>query len=249
MTSVEISDKVRDFVLFFMEKHGSLINNVARKYLIPNRYTTEDIKQYISERVIHIMTARLTENTNPIENPEKYFKSCLDFYCIEYQRMHGYIFDLPKRPRKNCEDDEKAAKAWGFKYLGDITIDEYNSVYEYTLDRDLTENQVFQIEHESWRTITGCLTEAEANVMDCIHRRNMTWTETADELGVAQSTCWFRKGKATMKILGIFSEMHGDISCNIRKVLRGDPAKLGEFIDAAQKTTSPTKAKSKSSND
>jgi len=235
---IEPSQKIKDFVVYFMEQHGSLINSVGKKYLIPNRYTIDDIKQYIAERIVHIMLARETTGTdNPIENPEKYFKSCIDFYCIEYQRMHGFIFDLPKRPRKNCEEDEKAAKAWGFKYLGDITVDEYNSVYEYTLDKDLTESQIFNVTSVAWDTITGCLTPAEAQVMDCIHRRNMTWTETAEELGVAQSTCWFRKGKAINKIYSIFESMSGDLGANIKAVLRGDPSKLGEFSNGKTEKT------------
>ena len=119
---------VNTFVSDFMSKYDKLINRIAKKYLIPNRYTTDDIKQYISERVIKILTNRLQEDSNKIDSPEKYFKSCLDFYCIEYQRMHGFIFDLPKRPRKNCEIDEKSARSYGFKYFGDMTIDEANSL-------------------------------------------------------------------------------------------------------------------------
>lgn len=231
---MSIPDKVHAFVTEFMTKHGNLISSIGRKYLIPNRYNIDDIKQYISERIIKILTTRLEENDNPIDNPEKYFKSCLDFYCIEYQRMHGFIFDLPKRPRKNCEDDEKAAKAWGFKYLGDITIDEYNSIYEYTLDKDLTENQLATHTSRVWSTITGCLTQGEALVMDCIYRRGMTWAETSKHLGVAQSTCWFRKGKAIAKIYETFDHMSGLISENIKAVLRGDPSKLGEFTNGTE---------------
>lgn len=228
---MDVKLKVDEFVTFFMKKHSSLINSVGRKYLIPNRYNIEDIKQYISERIVKILTTRLLVDNNPIENPEKYFKSCIEFYCIEYQRMHGFIFDLPKRPRKNCEDDEKAAKAWGFKYLGDITIEEYNSVCEYTLDKDLTENQYKASESLAWTALTGCLTAPEAQVLDCIYKRKMTWTETSVHLGVAQSTCWFRKNRAVEKIFRRFEAMTGLIGENLKLLLRGDPEKLGEFTD------------------
>jgi len=194
MSQKNIDAEVSKFVIEFLDKHGSLIAKVGRKYLIPNRYTIDDIKQYISERIIKILGTRLAENTNPIENPEKYFKSCLDFYCIEFQRMHGYIFDLPKRPRKNCVEDEKAAKAWGFKYLGDITIEEYNSLYEYTVDNSIAQAEA-KLTSNVWDVLTGVLTSAEADVISCIYYRKMTWNETSEYLKVAQSTCWFRKNK------------------------------------------------------
>lgn len=228
---------ITEFVVMFMSKHGSLITSIARKYLIPNRYTTEDIKQYVAERIIKIMTARLADGTNPIENPEKYFKSCIEFYCIEYQRMHGFIFDLPKRPRKNCEEDELAAKGWGFKYLGDITIDEYNSICEYTLDKDLTESQTLPTETPSWGALTGCLTSAEADVMDCIYRRKMTWNETSEHLQVAQSTCWFRKNRAVKKISELFENLSGYISDNVKLLIRGDQDLLGRIDELNQDRT------------
>ncbi|MHA2064060.1 MAG: hypothetical protein ACXABY_06735 [Candidatus Thorarchaeota archaeon] len=209
----------REFSQFFLEKYHSLINKVARKYLIPNRYTTEDIKQYIGERVLQILKNR-EGKPNKIEDPEKYFKSCLDFYCIEYQRMHGYIFDLPKRPRKNCEEDETYARSLGFKYIGDMTIEETNSLH-YNLAH--TEENYWSPETPVWSALTGCLTREEANVVECIFLRNMTWAETSEHLGVAQSTCWFRKNRALERIFKRFDDMTGQsIVENLREVLRGN---------------------------
>ena len=105
---MDIQQQVNEFVSNFMTKYSSLISSVGRKYLIPNRYTIDDIRQYIAERIILILTSRLSKASNQIEDPEKYFKSCITYYCIEYQRMHGYTFELPKRPRKNCEIDESS---------------------------------------------------------------------------------------------------------------------------------------------
>jgi RNA polymerase sigma factor (sigma-70 family) len=223
--------EVGEFVLMFMTKYGSLISSIARRYLIPNRYNVDDIKQYISERIIKILATRLEEGTNLIDNPEKYFKSCLEFYCIEYQRMHGYCFDLPKRPRKNCEEDEKTAKAWGFKYLGDISIDEYNSIHEYTLEKDLTEEQNKPTTTSVWGILTGVLTDPEAKVIECIFFRRMTWNETSLHLGVAQSTCWFRKNRAIKKIYDAFDNLDGLIDENLKLILRGDHNKLMELAD------------------
>ena len=213
---------VNIFVAEFMVKHDKLINKITRKYLIPNRYNSDDIKQYISERIIKILSTRIAEAENKIDDPEKYFKSCLDFYCIEYQRMHGYIFDLPKRPRKNCEADEKAARAHGFKYIGDMTTDEENSLQEYTLDNNLYENQAKGPETPVWSALTGLLSSDEADVLSCIYLKNMTWSETSNHLGVAQSTCWFRKTRAIKKIFEYVEELPGLMQENIKSILRGN---------------------------
>lgn len=210
------------FVSEFMDKYDKLINKIAKKYLIPNRYTVDDIKQYISERIIKILSSRKDSKDNKIDNPEKYFKSCLDFYCIEYQRMHGFIFDLPKRPRKNCEIDEKSARSHGFKYLDDLTIDEANSLEDYTLDKTLAENQVAGPETRVWSSLTGVLLSEEAVVLECIYLKNMTWSETSDVLGVAQSTCWFRKNRAVKKIFDHVDSMTGLVSDNLKNILRGN---------------------------
>lgn len=213
---------VNQFVIEFMSKYDKLINRIAKKYLIPNRYTTDDIKQYISERILKILGSRLDDVENKIDDPEKYFKSCLDFYCIEYQRMHGFIFDLPKRPRKNCEIDEKSARSFGFKYFGDMTIEEANSLQENTLEKTLTENQKLGPETPVWSALTGLLATEEAEVLGCIYLKNMTWAETSDHLGVAQSTCWFRKNRAIKKIFDYVDNMTGLMDSNIKDILRGN---------------------------
>lgn len=212
----DITSTITEFVLGFMSKHDSLINCIGRKYLIPNRYTIEDIKQYISERIIHILTNRLQSENNKIEDPNKYFRSCLDFYCIEYQRMHGYIFELPKRPRKNCEKDEEYIRSFGFKYFKDMTKDEFNSLI--TKDRH-------EVEYtgEVWIALLSILSKEEADVVDCIFNKNMTWLETSQYLAVPQSTCWLRKDRALEKIFRAFENIDGDkISDNIKKFLRGN---------------------------
>lgn len=215
-------DKVNLFVSEFMEKYNSLINSIGRKYLIPNRYTIEDIKQYIAERIVQILTNRLNSTENQIENPDKYFKSCLDFYCIEYQRMHGYIFELPKRPRKNCELDEEHIKSYGFKYLGDISNEEYNSLIVEDKEEVVQDNVV-------WTTILSCLSKEEADVIDCIFNKNLTWLETSKHLNVPQSTCWIRKERAIEKLYAATLKLKGKLSDTLKKILRGDPGVLGDL--------------------
>ena len=222
-TSDPITKQVSDFVVMFMTKYNSIIGSIARKYLIPNRYNVDDIKQYISEKIVQILTNRLSKPENQIENPEKYFKSVLDFYCIEYQRMHGYIFELPKRPRKNCEADEQYIRSFGFKYLGDITTEEYNSL--------IVEDYKEEPKNEVWEVLLNILTREEANVIECIFNKNLTWLETSKHLNVPQSTCWIRKDRALEKIYRAFEKLDGEISDYLRKFLRGDPGVLGSLED------------------
>ena len=218
------------FVEFFFDKYKTLLSSVIRKYLIPNRYNTDDVKQYIAEKILHILNSRAEDNK--IKDPEMYFKSCLDFYCIEYQRMHGYIFELPKRPRKNCQEDESSARALGFKYIGDLTIDETNALLmsdeylEYTpasIEFDIANRPV-------WAALTGLLCVEEANVIECIYLKNMTWAETSSYLNVAQSTCWFRKSRALNKLYNAFDSMSGaSTTNNIKRVLRNNPDSIDDL--------------------
>jgi RNA polymerase sigma factor (sigma-70 family) len=220
---MSIQDQVNTFVQEFMKKHNSLINSVGRKFLIPNRYNIDDIKQYISERIINILGNRLKDSKDGINDPEKYFKSCISFYCIEYQRMHGYVFELPKRPRKNCEQDESYIRSFGFKYLGDMTNEEYNSLIT---REDLTNKD----SSTSWKYLLDILSKEEAEVIDCIFNKNLTWQETSNHLGVPQSTCWIRKDRALEKIFRVFEKLKVDnLYDAIRKFLRGDPSVLNSI--------------------
>lgn len=221
---MDINTKVNEFVVMFMTKYNSLISSLGRKYLIPNRYTIDDVKQYISERIIQILTNRLSVVENQIEDPEKYFKSCLDFYCIEYQRMHGYIFELPKRPRKNCELDEQHIRSYGFKYLDDMSTEEYNSL----LFEDKAEEEVIS---PVWVKLMSLLSKEEADVIDCIFNKNLTWLETSRFLSVPQSTCWIRKDRAIEKIYRAFDKLDGEINDCIKRFLRADPRILGGLSD------------------
>jgi RNA polymerase sigma factor (sigma-70 family) len=220
---MDIENEVNTFVVNFMTKHNSLINSVGRKYLIPNRYTIDDIKQYISERVIQILTNRLSTADNKIEDPEKYFKSCITYYCIEYQRMHGYTFELPKRPRKNCELDEQHIRSYGFKYLDDMNTAEFNSLIVEDKEVDTSTSDLV------WSYLTSILSKDESNVLVCIFKQNMTWSETSKHLNVPQSTCWIRKDRAIDKISKRFSTIDGKINEQLKKFLRGDPGILSDF--------------------
>jgi DNA-directed RNA polymerase specialized sigma subunit len=143
--------------------------------------------------------------------------------------MHGYIFDLPKRPRKNCLDEEAEIRSMGFKYLDDITTEESNqlqSCYEHEQD-----NLDAPVNTESvWSYLTGCLTKQEADVIDCIFAKNMTWNETSIYLSVPQSTCWFRKNRAVEKLYNACLTLSGsNIQDNLRDLIRGNVERLFEL--------------------
>ena len=138
--------------------------------------------------------------------------------------MHGYIFELPKRPRKNCELDEQHIRSYGFKYLDDMSTEEYNSlVFEDKLDN--------KEDSEVWLKLLSLLSKEEADVIDCIFNKNLTWLETSRFLGVPQSTCWIRKDRAIEKIYRAFDKLEGEINDCIKKFLRADPRILGGFSE------------------
>jgi|TARA_R110002110_G_scaffold38985_3_gene126535 hypothetical protein len=209
----------RDFVECFILKHRPLIRNVARRYLIPNRYSTEDIESYIAERVNTILNARQGSD-NPILSREKYFLNCLTFYCIEYQRLNGFVFGLPKRPRNNAIQDELEAKGRGFHYLNDTMMDDSSLVdlNEHTEDPGLDSG--------SWVALTGCVIGTDAKIIECIYKMGMTLKETSLHLGVAQSTCLTRRDRAHRMIFGAFSNVSGEMYATVKEFLRGNSGLL-----------------------
>jgi RNA polymerase sigma factor (sigma-70 family) len=217
-----------EFVEYFITKYNSLIKRIANRFTIPNRYGVDDLTQYIAERILHILNAR-EHKENKIEDPEKYFKPCLEFYCIEFQRMHGYIFCLPKRPRRNAEEDEYSAKQLGFKYMIDVTVDETNSLHSHDI---IPEDIILSPETPIWSTLTGVLEPEEASILGCIYLQELTWAETADALGIPQSTCWFRKNKVMKRIEDAICSMSGDPKSAVRGILREDEERINEFRGA-----------------
>lgn len=203
----------RDLVEVFILKHRPLIKTLGRRYLIPNRYSVEDIEAYVAERMLSILQAR-QHSTNKILDREKYFLNCLVFYCIEYQRLNGFIFCLPKRPRKNAIEAELEAKSRGFYYLNDTMLDNSSLVQtdEPTPDPGL--------DTEVWISLTGYLHTSDALVVECIHKMNMTLKETSLHLGVAQSTCLTRRDRAYKTLFGVFDAISGAIHGNVKRFLR-----------------------------
>jgi hypothetical protein len=203
----------RDFVEAFVLKHRPLIKTLGRRYLIPNRYSVQDIEEYIAERMLSILAAR-QHSTNQILDREKYFLNCLVFYCIEYQRLNGFIFCLPKRPRKNAIDDELEAKGRNFHYLNDTMLDDPSLVQSDEAPPDPG------MDSEVWTSLTGYLHDTDARVVECIHKMNMTLKETSLHLGVAQSTCLTRRDRAYKTLFSVFDSASGMIHDTVQTFLR-----------------------------
>ena len=217
----------QEFVAHFMSKHDGLITKICSKYQIPNRYDISDIKQYIVEKMLNILLHR-QDSDNKILDREKYFKQCIEWYCVEYQRMHGYIFDLPKRPRKHTKEAELEIKSRGMKYLGDMSQDEVLSLVDKKPAPQTTE-----IKGDTpWASLTGLLDPDDANVIMCIYGRGMSWPETAKYLDVAQSTCWSRRSRAMSAIFRAFDGLTGEMKDNVKRYIRGDPEVIQAIADS-----------------
>ena len=215
-----------EFAWWFITEYDRQIKSKAYKHLILNRYSSDDIKHYMVERILEILTKRKNEG-NPIEEPKLYFRKLIPFWCVEYQRMNGFIFGLPKRPR--CQADEDQICSYGFTYLrtqsdaDDCPISSHVSKLSY-IDVSITEpNQYFtDVAHkgidpdtisESWTIMMEHLKENQAKVIEYLYRYNLTVAQTAQELGIAVSTAYQRKNKALIALSGfICSKSENDTS-------------------------------------
>ena len=201
-----------DFVVWFLEENKALINRHAKKRLIPNRYSTSDIRSYITERILDILQKREAKG-KPIEDPRLYFKKLIDFYCIEYQRMHGYIYSMPKRPR--CPEAEKEISKYGFVYLengenspienapqlgyldGSLGDDDLNLHYHYQVKGSSPDSL-----SEAWERLMSMTLPEDREVLSCIFTRNMSVPEVSKYLGIAISTAYTRKERGIRAISG-----------------------------------------------
>jgi hypothetical protein len=202
----------QDFVVWFLEENKSLIRRYVTKRLIPNRYAPSDVRAYIAERILDILSKRRAK-AQAIREPRLYFKKLIDFYCIEYQRMHGYIYGMPKRPR--CPEAEAEISQYGFIYF---PTDEENSVESLPqlgyIDARLDNTESYQtaeyqihgvesdIESTVWLKLMTMVLPEDQKVLSCIFRRNMSVPEVSKHLRIAISTAYARKERGLKAISG-----------------------------------------------
>jgi hypothetical protein len=207
----------KDFVVWFIEYNSAIINKYVTKRLIPNRYSKEDVKSYMSERMLDILAKRAAKG-KAIKNPRIYFAKLIDFWCIEYQRMHGYIYGMPKRPR-NLEAEAEISK-YGFVYLDTKQTSKNTQGFEespqlaYVNEETTLEGNYeelgYQIKGEdpgldssAWTVLMNMIQPEDQAVMNCLYKMNMSIPEASRHLGIAVSTAYARKERALIAISGL----------------------------------------------
>jgi len=205
-----------DFVVWFIDYNQAVINRYISRRLIPNRYDPNDIKAYMAERMLDVLKKRLAKG-RPIANPRIYFGKLIDYWCIEYQRMHGYIYGMPKRPR--CAEAEQDIAKYGFVYLSgadDETgpIGFHDTPQMAYVDVNLNgDNQYtplgFNIkgedpgrETDQWKALISMVLPEDRSVINCLFRMNMTVPEASRHLGISLNTAYQKRDRALVSISG-----------------------------------------------
>ena len=202
--SVEAPLDYGEFVVWFMTKNKSRINKLAYKRCISNRYTVEDVCSYIQQSILQTLIRRKAVG-RPITEPKLYFSKLINFYCVEHQRMHGYIYSLPKRPR--APEAEKEINKHGFNYLEPTTdIGYIDSTVDDDTRADFSHYDLKGVETDSsslaWKSLMEIVKEEDKAVLTCVHMMNMSVPEASRHLGIAISTAYTRANRGTAAISG-----------------------------------------------
>lgn len=210
-----------EFVVWFMEKNKSRIQRHAYRRCIPNRYTTEDVCAYIAESILRTLRRRKAVG-RPIEEPKLYFSKMIDFYCVEYQRMHGFIYGLPKRPR--AIEAEQDIGQYGFNYLEPTTDIGYldGGVHDDEMDYGgtyLAKGVAPSEESEVWNKLMGYAQKDDRDILNCVYNLNMSIQEASKHLGIAISTAYQRANRGIRAISGAIS-LNVDLDQNNWKVFK-----------------------------
>lgn len=195
-----------EFIVWFMEKHKRRIYKCAYRRTIHNRYSVQDVCSYISETILRILRRRESVN-NPIKEPNLYFSKLIDFYCVEYQRMNGFVYGLPKRPRDtNAEED---ISQYGFHYLEkgvdmgyiDYDMDGQNQylVDTYEVRGDTSEKT------DVWSTLLSNAEDKDAQVVNCVYNMNLSIQEASRHLEISPSTAYQRLKRGLYAISGFIA--------------------------------------------
>jgi len=199
-----------EFLLWFLEKNKGIINRYIHKRMIPNRYAYSDVRAYISERILDILQKREAKG-NPIKEPKIYFTKLIDYYCIEFQRMHGYIYGMPKRPR--APEAEKEISQYGFVYFHtdpESTLDSEGQLGY--IDNTVTNPERFKdykvkgldpgTNSDAWDQIMKMAIEDDRAVLTCVYKYNMSVPEASRHLGISVSTAYMRRDRGLLAISG-----------------------------------------------
>ncbi|RMG74275.1 MAG: hypothetical protein D6710_01795 [Nitrospirae bacterium] len=201
-------DKYQIFLRNFFEKYRTQIDRTIYKFMIANRYSFSDVRAYMAERILDTLRKREAKG-RPIEDPEKYFRTLLRFYCVEFQRMHGFIYCLPKRPLD--KEAENEISKYGFFYF--YTADDNNendqvgyveaSLYDHSLAGEFSlKGEDPGINSEAWRKLMLMALPEDRDVLECIFIRGMSVLETSKHLSIATATVYHRRERGLRSISG-----------------------------------------------
>ena len=210
--------KHKDFVVWFLDYNKSVISRYIARRLIPNRYDPSDIISYMAERMLDILKKRKAKG-RAIKNPRIYFSKLIDFWCIEYQRMHGYCYGMPKRPR--CPEAEQEIGKHGFVYFEAPMEGSASTAYGFMespalsyIDINITDSTAYEPKgyilkgddpgkiSPAWINLMRMIQPEDRPVMDCLFRRDMTIPETSKFLDIAVSTAYTRRDRALLTLSG-----------------------------------------------
>lgn len=212
-------EQYKSFVEEFMVSNKKYIDRYATRRLIANRYSISDIKAYIVERILETLQKREAKG-NPIKDPKLYFLKLIDYYCVEYQRMYGFIYSMPKRPR--YPEAEKEIGKIGFTYFdwSDVRnepssnhLDKHTSLgyIDYALG---DENKVDSVNNyvvkskdpgetsTSWSNLLAMVLPEDREIIECIYVKSMSIPEIAKHLKIPISAAYQRKQRALTCISG-----------------------------------------------
>ena len=208
----------KEFSEWFVKEYAAQLYRTISRRLIPNRYSIDDVKHYMVERILDIMQKR-EKKGNPIKEPKIYFRKLIPYWCVEFQRMHGFIYGLPKRPR--CPEAEAEISKHGFVYLksetdnfdGAANISCEHIIKTSYIDGDITEPILYYHNYkvtggdpdavsEVWYKLVSALKKEEAGIIACLYRYNLTVPQAAKKLGIAVSTAYQRKERALNTLSG-----------------------------------------------
>ncbi len=215
----EAPEDFYEFVVWFVAKNKNSINRHIYRRLIPNRYSPDDMRAYMQERMLDILQKRVIKG-NPIKEPKIYFRKLIDFWCVEYQRMHGYCYGLPKRPRK--PEAEEDIGQYGFVYLPVLNssddnsnsfspdrIDQLGYIDSTNTNPNIFINEEFRVVGEepdqvteAWSTLMEMALPDDRDVLTYIFRYNLTVPQVSRELNIAVSTAYQRRDRGMKAISG-----------------------------------------------
>jgi hypothetical protein len=206
----EPPEDYNEFIVWFMEKHKRRIYKCAYKRTIHNRYAVQDIYSYISETILSILKRRASVN-RPIKEPNLYFSKLVDFYCVEYQRMNGFIYSLPKRPRDNSAEED--ISQYGFHYM-EANLDLGYIDYDINGDSSYL-SETYQVKGDYsdksavWNTLLDYADSSDADVINCVYNMNLSIQEASKHLKISPSTAYQRLKRGLYAISGMISNTGG----------------------------------------